>query len=438
MAMIAKTLDEALEALELEPLDFSGKAGVRPASDPSYYEAPPPRDDDEDGLAGPGPTERIRDQLLQKRQHEKVFLSGHVGSGKSTELNKLMADPALSGAFAVVPLRIEAGLVPFLDAPQLLFLIAGALFDFGAREGLLTGLGKWRSILTDVETRLLGQAGVTAKEGALSVEMNFLFVKIREDLKLSEHRRKQLRELGETQQTLLLDLIDHIALDIESSLVQKQHYRTLLLLVDDLDKVREPEQQKNIFNVNLGLLFAPKLRAVYTVPSGVVFGPNRAEVRRSLEHLYPIRVLDKAPSSFDPERAFIPGSDKFFRRAVDKRVIPSLIEDGAVRLAVIYSGGVLREFFRLLRSALGIARRNGLDVVDERALRATVRDERRRDTIGLYATDYQALRAIHTTHEMASDAERRYLDEARVLECYNDKTWYEVNPLLWKVIQEDT
>lgn len=109
-----------------------------------------------------------------------------------------------------------------------------------------------------------------------------------------------------------------------------------------------------------------------------------------------------------------------------------------MRLAVIYSGGVLREFFRLLRSALGIARRNGLDVVDERALRATVRDERRRDTIGLYATDYQALRAIHTTHEMASDAERRYLDEARVLECYNDKTWYEVNPLLWKVIQEDT
>ena len=33
----------------------------------------------------------------------------------------------------------------------------------------------------------------------------------------------------------------------------------------------------------LGLLLSLPFRALYTVPTGVVFGPNRAEVRRALE-----------------------------------------------------------------------------------------------------------------------------------------------------------
>lgn len=438
MAVVASTLPDALDVLELQPLDFIGAGGQAAASDPAFYVEPPPRDEEGDGLPGPGPTERLREQLLAQRQNAKLFLSGHVGSGKSTQLNRLAADDGLRAAFSIVFLRVEAGLVPFLDAAQLLFHMAGALFEFGVREKLLGESGKWKGMLRDLDARLSGDKGISLKEGTTSVEINAFFFKVREDLKLSEHRRRQFRELGETQQTLLLDLLNALVLDLETTLLDRGQHRSLLMLVDDLDKVRGPEQQRDIFNTNLGLLFAPPFRALYTVPTGVVFGPSRAEVRRSLEHLYPVRVLDKAPDGFDPERAFIPGSDTFFRRAVDRRVDPRLFDDRAVRLAAIYSGGVLREFFRLLRSAVSVARHNKLDMVDDRAVRAAVRDERRRDTMGLLASDYEALLAIHRRHDMARDEERRYLDEARVLECYNDKTWYEVNPLLWKVIEPAT
>src|SRR5262245_27148405 len=133
MAERAKTLEAALDVLELQPLDFSGAGAKDPASDPAFYVEPPPRDDEGDGLPGPGPAERLRDRLLGQRHHTKLFLSGHVGSGTSTQLNKLATDEALKDAFSLVQLRIEAGLVPFLDAAQLLFLIAGAIFDFGFR-----------------------------------------------------------------------------------------------------------------------------------------------------------------------------------------------------------------------------------------------------------------------------------------------------------------
>ncbi len=432
---LAATLADALDVLELHPLDFTRSAERHPESNPLFYVEPPPRDDPGSGLQGPGLAERFRDQLLGHRQAVKLFLSGHIGSGKSTQINKLAADDALRGAFSIVVLRIEAGLVAFLDAAQLLFLVAGAIFDFGSEAKLLSENGRWRGILRDLDARIFGEQGLVAKEGALSAELNLFFVKIREDLKLVEHRRRQFRDLGETQQTLLLDLVKALTLDVATQLVAQGKHHSLLLLVDDLDKVRGPEQQQDIFNTNVSLLHDLPFRALFTVPTGVVFGPNRAEVRAALDHLYPVRVLDKAPDGFDPERSFVPRSDAFFRSVLDRRVEPALFDDAAVRLAAIYSGGVLREFFRLLRSAVAVARHNKLTSVDARAFLAAVRDERRRETMGLLSSDYRALLEIHRTHEIAEDAERRYLDEARVLECYNGDTWYEVGPLLWKSLE---
>jgi hypothetical protein len=432
---LAATLVDALDVLELHPLEFDGAGKQDPESNPGFYVEPPPREDHGDGLPGPGPVERLRELLLGHRQAMKLFLSGHIGSGKSTQINKLAADDTLRGAFSVVLLRIEAGLLAFLDAPQLLFLLAEAIFDFGLGAKLLSESARWKGILRDLDARIHGDKGVVAGEGALSAEFNLLFVKIREDLKLVEHRRQQFRELGETQQTLLLDLVKALTLDVETQLVAKGKHNSLLLLVDDLDKVRGPEQQKDIFDTNVGLLHALPFRALFTVPAGVVFGPNRADVRRSLEHLYPVRVLDKAPDGFDPERSFIPGSDAFFRRVLDRRVDPKLFDDASVRFATIYSGGVLREFLRLLRSAVDLARHNKLDTVDVRAVRTAVREERLRETMGLLSSDYDALLQIHRTHQLAEDADRRYLDEARALECYNGDTWYEVSPLLWKSLE---
>ena len=434
MADRAQTLDEVFDVLDLQPLEFGGEI-KSPASDPAFYVEPPPRDEGDDGLPGPRLAESINNQLLRQTRPAKLFLSGHVGSGKSTQINKLAADAKLKEAFSILLLRIEAESVPFLDATQLLFLIAGVIFQFGLEENLLTDNAKWKRILFDLNTRIYGQKGIEMKAGALAVEFNVLFLKLRQDLQLNEHSRQQFRELGETQQNLLVDLLTTLTLDIETSLVAQNRHHSLLLLIDDLDKVRGPEQQKDIFNTNLGLLLALPFRVLYTVPTGVVFGPNRVEVRRALEHLYPVRVLEKAPRSYNPERAFIPGSDAFFRRALDQRVEPRLFEEEAVRLATIYSGGVLRDFFRLLYTAVSIARTNSLEVVDGRALRAAIRDERLRESRGLLAPDYAALLAIHETHAMGTDADRRYLDESRVLECYNDQTWYEVSPLLWKLLE---
>jgi hypothetical protein len=150
--------------------------------------------------------------------------------------------------------------------------------------------------------------------------------------------------------------------------------------------------------------------------------------------LYPIRILSKAPGAFKPEEAYLPDNIGFFQNLVHSRVKPGLIEAEALKLGAIYSGGVLREFFHLLREAILVAQYNSLEVVDRRTMAAAIADARLRESPGLYGPDFEALAYVHRTSDLRKSEDRRYLDEGRVIECYNGKVWFEVNPLLWSML----
>jgi hypothetical protein len=432
MAQRAQTLSDALTLLDPRPLAF-GQEVTNAAEDPGLYEPVPGVVDQ--GLHLPGPIEAIQKRLLKGGRETKMFLSGHVGSGKSTELARLGAQPKIRGEFSVVTLRFEEQEWATLDSSQVLFRMAGALFAHGLDIDRIEDTERLNKVLQSLDGQLHGGKGTTVREGTLKAEYNLLFVKITQDLKLSEGRRRQFRDLGETLKSVLLDLLNELTDNIENQLARHEEPAKLLVVVDDLDKVRSPENQRDIFETHLNSLLVLPFRAVYTVPSGVAFGSNYADLRQNKVHLYPIKVLARVYHR-DPEQAYLAERFGFFRHLVDRRVVPALITDEAVRLATLYSGGVLRDFFRILREGIHIAEYNDMDVLDGPALRAALRSEKLRESAGLYLPDFKALAMIHQTHQLGSDANRRYLDEGRVIECYNDKNWFEVNPLLWSILPD--
>jgi hypothetical protein len=417
----AQNLEEAQRLLDVVPLQFG--SGVDGAAAEAFYE--PPSEFDR-------PLTSLRRQLLDAGRETKLFLSGHIGSGKSTELNRLFVDTALQAKFLTIKLRFEEHEVAHLDASQVLFAIAAQIHDRANEQGLVVRKGKWEEILRDIDARIYGEAGTVAKEATVSLEANAIFAKVRTDLKLSQHRRTRFREFGETQESLLRDLITLLALDIETELRRKGSTRQgLLLLIDDLDKVRTPENQAEIFDQNLNLLLVPPFPVLYTVPISVALGGTLAGLRRNLTHIFPVRVLNKAEDSFEVSTAFIPGSDAFFLKALARRVRLDLFEADVIREAVMYSGGVLREFFRLLGTAVGFARDKTLDRVDMLSMTATIQEERLRESMGLYHPQWQALLYVHKAHDLGKPEDRVLLDQSRVLECRNDSVFFEVNPLLW-------
>lgn len=432
----ATTLEEAIRVLDPRPLDFSHPhpQGDREASDPAFY-TPKPGEKRPDGFSFPPPIERIRKRLLNGTRSTKLFLSGHVGSGKSTELSRLVVEQEIVARFSVVSFRFEDQEWAVLDSSQILFRIAAELFD--EHRDRLSKLGHWKKILKALNDRVFEPVGMQLKETSTSVEVSALIFKLRQDFKLSAGVRKQFRDYGETKQSVLQDLIRDLVDDIENSLTEEDGPNELLLVVDDLDKLRTEDQQRDVFDTNLSALLAPPLRVLYTVPTSVRFSNEvRAEIRQNAEDLFPVRVLRTAPDTWNPEDAYLSDRIDFFNTVVERRVAPNMVQPDAIRLAAIYAGGVLRDFFRLLREGVALAIYNDMKILDGVAMRYAVEEERRRESIGLYAPDYEALIHIHRNGALRTVEDGRYLALARVLECWNGKILFDAHPLLWFVLGE--
>ncbi|MBK8258128.1 MAG: hypothetical protein IPK82_36365 [Polyangiaceae bacterium] len=426
MAPVTNLFD-AYDVLDPQPIDFATQA--------HYYVEPPPKVHDYQ-TRSPGPIDKIK-RALRTTIPTKVFLAGHVGAGKSTQLRKLVTEPFITEKFFVVSIQLETSELPFLDTPQLLFHIARELYE-RAKSLQINDLDKTvKKYLTVIDRQLFGPDGLSVEAGTTSLEINAWFIKLRQDLKGSERARRQLRDFGETQRTVLQDLLSDLTVRIEMELLQANKPSSLLVVIDDLDKIRSEEQQKELFQVNLGALLSHRFRAIVTLPTAVSFDPSRRELLQTVEHLYPERVLQKAGQSFDPMKAFVDDSLGFFQDLLYKRVDRSLFVDDAVKWAVAYSGGVVRDYFRLLKEAAAIAEQLGQPTVDVAAMKSAIREQRLNWTRTLDHEDYLALLTVHQTHDRAdSDRHRRLLDLGLILECYNDETWYEAHPILWASLEK--
>jgi hypothetical protein len=433
MTAVAQNFRQARRVLDPMPLRFDDDAKPGEASRKEFYQQPAP--EVEDGVRLLSTFDSIIDDLLNGSTTTKVFLSGHVGSGKSTQLNLLARDPRILSEFTVVRLAFEEHEWAHLDAQQALFRVAEALHSHGVKNGLLTKKA-WEKPLRVLSSKLFGEQGGPVREGGVGIEVNALIVKIKGDLKLNDKFRRQFREFGESEQSVLRDLIEGLVDDLSDGLSKTELPDKLLLIVDDLDKVRDPVSQQDIFDKNLDALLSPPLCAVYTLPSSIPFGSRRPELNQRAHHLFPVRVLDKAHDGIDPERHVREERLPFFQKVVNARVAGGIIDDDAVRVAAIFSGGVLRDFFYLLREGLRLAEHNEQSRLNADLMRAAVRAARRKESGGIYAKDLEVLRAVHRTNQLQDDGDRRYLDLARVLECFNGHVWFEVNPLLWELLSE--
>ena len=121
---------------------------------------------------------------------------------------------------------------------------------------------------------------------------------------------------------------------------------------------------------------------------------------------------------------------------MDRRVGKGLVEPDAIRIAAIYSGGVLRDFFRLLRAGILLALYNDMPTVDGVAMGYAIAEERRHESIGLYGPDYQALIHVHQTNDLPSVGDRRYLALSRVIESFNGTVWFDASPILWQALED--
>ncbi len=410
-------LTDAIHALDFGPLGHD--------KDAWYVERP---QEEPDALS---PIDLLRKRVLGAGASDKIFLSGHVGSGKSTELVRLRERPEVSQRFTVVAFALESHEWAHLESRAFLFRVAAELFRWGVANDRLSDDGAWKKHLTYLDAKLFGERGVTGREGALKAKWNLVLVEVEQELKLTETRRRQFRDLAETDVTALRDLVDALVDDIEDQLARRQEPARLLVVVDDLDKVRDPERQRDLFDENLDTILAPRVAMLMTLPASVLFAGRGRQLRNGTTHLRPAPVLRRVDHARTPEDARNDRGVRFLVEAAGKRLAPGLAAPAALERAALYSGGVARDFFRLLREAAINAEGLKRATIDDRVMESVVKHARTELQYGLYEKDLVALESVRATHDLPAVEQVHLLDQSWVLELNGEELWFEVNPLLW-------
>jgi hypothetical protein len=412
----AKDFDRAWLNFELDlPLkpDKSGKAN------PFYIDRPG------------NPIAELTDALLAPfYRPPKFFFSGHRGCGKSTELLHLLSNPEIHKKYWPInfSIREEADIID-IDFRDVLLAIGGRLFrEYRKRGGelpdqLLKELNNWKGkVEKEISTVLDGRLSSVE----MSAQVDAFFANAGLKMKLEPATRVELRQVIETDITGLIAIINHIA-----TAIYTKERLIPLILIDDMDKPAL-EKARAIFHDRREIMMQPNCAIVYTVSSALFYSKEFDSIRD--QALFLPNIYLHAPMQPDLHHEV---GYQTLRKFVHLRMESSLIEDDALELAVTYSGGVFRELARIMRTAIGRARRRKaarLDCSDIEWAAVEIRNEYRRI---LDKDDLKLLKKVTENNRLEYSEQLRPLMQLLALLEYRDEdNWCDVHPVLRKLLDD--
>jgi len=414
--VMATDFDRAWLNFELDLPLKPGKNGQR---NPFYIERPG------------NPIAELADALLAPfYRPPKFFFSGHRGCGKSTELLHLLTQPGIQKKYWPInfSIREEADIID-IDFQDVLLAIGGRLFREYRRQGgelpdqLLKELNSWKGKVEKEITTLL-EGRISDVEVSASIDAFFANAGLK--MKLEPATRVELRQVVQTDITGLIAIINHIAAAIYS-----RERLIPLVLIDDMDKP-DLEKARSIFHDRREIMMQPNCAIVYTVSSALFYSKEFDSIRDQALFLPNIYLHPPQRPDLHHEEGY-----NTMKRFVHVRMAPDLIEDAALEQAITFSGGVFREMARIMRTAIGRARRRGaprLEWMDVEWAAAEIRNEYRRI---LDKDDIKLLKKVVENNYLEySERLRPLLQLLALLEYRDQENWCDVHPVLRKLLND--
>lgn len=398
------------------------------------------------------PLRPLTAQFRPGREVQKTLLVGHRGSGKSSELLKLIS--TIGRDFVVVWLDAHLNLDIFsANQVELLFLIGVAVYRVAQQEDLKPNR-KYFDLLTDClqtlvreQTRrsnfaldvgrllnnivayglpiILGAAmGPTV--GARVATLTTLARELAQDAFSLGMQREEVARLEVEPRTR--DIARAVNLIIAD--VQQRARKPVLMVVDGLDRL-EPGPASDIF-VNSQVLSLPSCRAIYITPIALYYSPDFAQTKQHFAMVeFPNVKLHERGDPGAPHK----GGVRTMREVARRRLRTlgyepdKVVSRNALSLMVKMSGGVMREMVSLMREAVVQAEISEERQITLRAARAAVYKLRRQYAAGLRQEHYETLENFLSTGLPAqSSVSDDMLRNLYILSYINDQLWYDVHP----------
>lgn len=361
------------------------------------------------------------------------LVSGHRGSGKSTELNSLRKKLENEG-FLVVVLDVEKTLdiadIEYLD----LILAATSQIAITAREkgiifheALLNNIGEW--FAQTLEIREIGESVEHRLDASLGVDAPLLLkllAVVTGQIKSGSSTRKETRLTLENRLEEFISRVTDFINDITVRI--KGTYKGLVLIVDSLEKMPlrvirdEITNHSQLFIEHAEQLKSIPCHTIYTVPVSLLHERNLGIYTNfDLIPMISIATPDRKPHQR--------GKDLLFE-VIGKRVnIATLFENPALVYQLIdFSGGVVRDLLRLLLFAATFTPDEQTQI-SEKAVESAIRKLTREYDLLIHKEDLPLLVKLPANPHLAIDDKLAKLMYNRLVLGYiNGKNWLALHP----------
>ena len=366
----------------------------------------------------------------------KLLFTGHVGSGKSTELNKLATH--LKNQFFIVNLDVRQSLnLSDLSYVDILLGLTTALFRRATEESVLRkapahiASDVWEDISLFIERAIFGPVHPPSPraEASFSTKVNLLAAEFEAKFSQESSTREAIREQMGGRVAELIEKLDFIARQ-----VRDKYNRPVLFFIENTDKP-DLEKARDLFVNHTHTLTNFQAAAIYTFPVGLRYSPDFALVKDHFDHdfvLPNIKVSERDGSEAKQ------GID-CLHDTVRKRAELELFDTEALNTMVHASGGLVRTLIRLVQSAAVYALSQGHEHIVPESAEDAIAEEEADYIAALSAEDYNVLAARMQDRELSSDESvQRLLQSRALMEYANGTPWCNVHPIIRSLVRNRT
>ncbi len=367
--------------------------------------------------------------------YQVQLLSGHPGSGKSTELRWLAGELQKEkggNIFHTVLVDLQDYLdVRDIQLPEFITAIFSAILDDSVLGSYARTSTTAKKVWKDVMSWVKG-IGIS-----LDAEIPVGIAKLKLSLKTSPGLQKRYRDASRDHVTSLMEGLGDLIQDVRSHLVQ-EGIEDLVIIADNLERIERLPLDDGTKRTTHDLFFLEQLPLIKNVPVHLIVtipvslhftqGRLRHAFRSPSDVVLPmIAVRQRGVETEVPDEAGVAALTKLLARRIDCGAV--FADKAALRHAIVQSGGCLRDLLRIVTQG-------ALMKPELKMTRADV-DRVVKEFVGNMERLLQGRPFLAELHHIVKtgsfpgafdeDTRQWLLYELVVLE-YNGDTWYDVHP----------
>ena len=398
----------------------------------------------------------IKDRIIYDRQEQHtIYVMGQVGTGKTTALN-FLPDAEVRQHFEVVTFfATDLFDMNDVDIADVLLTVAYQLMK-GHRtlERKFEGeLQKIKKKLEGVSIEHIEESGIK-REGGGGIQAGlgnspigrFLGllkagIDVFANIRMDSHSREIVREVFNVSPRDVFEATNKIIQAYREEVLQ--YKKQLLLVFNELDHVRNADKIRKLFIDNRHYIDRLHCKKIVSVPVVLMtYGQFQETGEATNEYLgmklFPNPIIRQASEKAERE---IAQNRQLFHDIVNKRIAPGthLIDQAAIEFAIDKSGGIIRQFIKILSYAgrrVRMLQRAHITLEDVDYGASRMREELEASLIGMEKIQLlESVRIHHTPMVKNEDLLIECFLANQIIGLRNEPTWYSLNPLIEETVK---